>query len=58
MGSYWYNGFVYESNMTEGLNVYRLDDWWVRAKADRVSFLNPQTLIRSQGWPWHRPWHW
>ena len=57
-GSYWYNGFVYESNMTEGLNVYRLDDWWVRAKADRVSFLNPQTLIRSQGWPWHRPWHW
>ena len=56
--SYWYNGFVYESNMTGGLNTYRLDDCQVKAKADRVSFLNPQTLIRSRGWRWHWHWHW
>ena len=35
-GSYWYNGFVYESDITKGLNVYRLEDRRVKAKADRL----------------------
>jgi hypothetical protein len=44
-GSYWYNGFVYESDITKGLNVYRLGDRSVKAKAEKLRFLNPQTLI-------------
>jgi hypothetical protein len=44
-GSYWYNGFVYESDITKGLSVYRLEDRSVKAKAEKLRFLNPQTLI-------------
>jgi hypothetical protein len=61
--SAWYNGFVYESDVTHGLNVFRLDDRRVRAKADRLRFLNPQTVIRDHGWckrwrHWHGHRHW
>ena len=57
-GSYWYNGFVYESDITKGLNVYRLEDRFVKAKADRLQLLNPQTLIREQGWRKKHRWRW
>jgi hypothetical protein len=40
--SYWYNNFIYESNITEGLNVFRLSDRSA-AGAMRLSHLNPQT---------------
>lgn len=40
--SYWYNNFVYESDITRGLNVFRVSD---RALAGsiRLDRLNPQT---------------
>ena len=40
--TYWYNNFMYESNITEGLNVFRLSDR-VTAGAMRLPYLNPQT---------------
>jgi hypothetical protein len=40
--SYWYNGFIYESNITEGLNVFRLSSRKT-ASAIRLKRLNPQT---------------
>jgi LVIVD repeat len=40
--SYWYNGFIYETNIGEGLNVFLLSGK-VRASAMRVGHLNPQT---------------
>ena len=40
--SYWYNNFIYESNITEGLNVFRLSDR-ATAGAMRLPYLNPQT---------------
>ena len=40
--SYWYNGFIYESEITEGLNVFRLSDR-ATAGALRLDYLNPQT---------------
>jgi hypothetical protein len=40
--SYWYNGFIYESEITKGLNVFRLSDR-VTAGAIRLDHLNPQT---------------
>ena len=40
--SYWYNGFIYESSITEGLNVFRVRDR-VLAGAVRLRHLNPQT---------------
>ena len=40
--SYWYNNFIYESNITEGLNVFRLSDRST-AGAMRLPHLNPQT---------------
>ena len=57
-GSYWYNGFVYESDVTKGLNVYRLEKRRVKAKADRLHFLNPQTLIWDHCWRKRQHWHW
>ncbi len=40
--SYWYNNFIYESDITRGLNVFRVSD---RALAGsiRLDRLNPQT---------------
>ena len=46
-GSYWYNGFVYASDITKGLEVFRLEDRSVKAKAEKLDLLNPQTLV------WH-----
>jgi hypothetical protein len=43
-GSYWYNGFIYETNITEGLNIFRLSDRAV-AGARRLPFLNPQSQV-------------
>jgi hypothetical protein len=40
--SYWYNGFIYESNITQGLNVFRLSGRET-AGAIRLPHLNPQT---------------
>ena len=40
--SYWYNNFIYESEITKGLNVFRLSDR-VTAGAIRLPHLNPQT---------------
>ncbi|MQA86787.1 MAG: hypothetical protein GEV03_19690 [Streptosporangiales bacterium] len=40
--SYWYNGFVYESSIAEGLNIFRVSGKAVRG-ALRLRHLNPQT---------------
>jgi LVIVD repeat-containing protein len=40
--SYWYNNFVYESEITKGLNVFRVSDRRL-AGAIRLPHLNPQT---------------
>jgi LVIVD repeat len=40
--SYWYNNFIYESVIQEGLNVFRLSDR-TTAGAIRLPHLNPQT---------------
>jgi hypothetical protein len=40
--SYWYNNFIYEGHINEGLNVFRLSDR-VTAGAIRLPHLNPQT---------------
>ncbi len=44
--SYWYNGFIYESDITRGLNVFRLNDRAVSG-AIRLDRLNPQTQEAS-----------
>jgi hypothetical protein len=40
--SYWYNGLAFESDITRGLNIYKVSDKAV-AGAIRLSHLNPQT---------------
>jgi hypothetical protein len=40
--SYWYNNFIWESSITEGLNVFRFADK-ATAGAIRLPHLNPQT---------------
>jgi hypothetical protein len=40
--SYWYNGWIYESDITRGLIVWKLSDPRV-AGAKRFNHLNPQT---------------
>lgn len=40
--SYWYDGFIYESDITEGLNVFNLSDR-ATAGARKLGHLNPQT---------------
>ena len=40
--SYWYNGFIYESEITKGLNVFRFSGKRTRG-AIRLPHLNPQT---------------
>jgi hypothetical protein len=41
--SYWYNRTIFESSITEGLNVYRLRDPQIRQQSMRLDHLNPQT---------------
>jgi hypothetical protein len=40
--SYWYNNFIYESEISKGLNVFRLSDK-TTAGAMKLGHLNPQT---------------
>ncbi len=40
--SYWYNNFIYETNITEGLNLFRFAGNET-AGARRLGHLNPQT---------------
>jgi hypothetical protein len=44
--SYWYNGLIYESDITRGLIIWRLSDLAV-AGAKRLARLNPQTQEMS-----------
>ena len=46
--SYWYNGFIYESEITRGLNVFRFNGPET-AGAMRLRHLNPQTQEFSIG---------
>ena len=46
--SYWYNNFIYESAITEGLNVFRFSGE-ATAGAIRLHHLNPQTQEFSLG---------
>jgi LVIVD repeat len=47
--SYWYNGFIWESEETKGFNVFELDDPVVDNVAEDFAFLNPQTLMGRIG---------
>jgi len=40
--SYWYNDFIYESSITEGLNVFRYRGHELKG-ARQLDHLNPQT---------------
>jgi hypothetical protein len=44
--SYWYNGEIYESDMTRGLTIWDLNDRAVRG-ARKLGHLNPQTQETS-----------
>ena len=45
--TYWYNNFVYESDITRGLNVFRVSDR-ITSGAIKLDRLNPQTQEFSQ----------
>lgn len=42
--AYWYNNFIYETNITEGLNIFRFSGKQT-AGAMRLDHLNPQTQM-------------
>ena len=42
--SYWYNGYIYESDIYTGLHVFRPTAWAAQTPV-RFPFLNPQTQI-------------
>jgi hypothetical protein len=44
--TYWYNGRIYESDITRGLIIWSLSDK-VRAGAKKLGHLNPQTQETS-----------
>jgi hypothetical protein len=44
--AYWYNGLIYESDMTRGLTIWNLSDRAV-AGAKKFDHLNPQTQETS-----------
>ncbi len=46
--SYWYNNFIYETNITEGLNIFRFSGEQTSG-AMRLSHLNPQTQMFTIG---------
>jgi hypothetical protein len=46
--AYWYNNFVYETNITEGLNIFRFSGNQT-AGALRLDHLNPQTQMFTIG---------
>jgi hypothetical protein len=41
--SYWYNRTIYESSITEGLNIFRYRERNIRRRSLRLDHLNPQT---------------
>jgi hypothetical protein len=41
--SYWYNRAIYESSITEGLNIFRYTERRIRRQSLRLDHLNPQT---------------
>jgi hypothetical protein len=41
--TYWYNRAMYESDITRGVNIYRLTDRQIRRRSMRLDHLNPQT---------------
>ena len=41
--SYWYNRSIYESSITEGINVFRYQERGVRRRSLLLDHLNPQT---------------
>jgi len=43
--TYWYNGFMYESEITKGFHVFELDDEVVE-NAIELPYLNPQTTMQ------------
>jgi hypothetical protein len=44
--TYWYNGLIYESDITRGLIVWNLSDNAV-AGAKKLDHLNPQTQLET-----------
>jgi len=49
--SYWYNDFIYETNITEGLNIFEFTGPKVRGNVN-LRYLNPQTqefTIKAKG---------
>jgi hypothetical protein len=41
--THWYNGYIYESDIIEGLNIWDIDEPWWENTLD-LSHLNPQTM--------------
>jgi hypothetical protein len=41
--SYWYNGFIYESDARRGLYIWKVDAREVRGPELKLDYLNPQT---------------
>jgi hypothetical protein len=55
--SYWYNGVVYESNVTKGLKAY-LPSHKALPRGAWLPILNPQTQLGPhRPWSWHSWWH-
>ena len=61
--TYWYNGFMYESEISKGFHVFELDDAAVD-NAMELPYLNPQTTmqrmpeafdVESEVRTWHEP---
>jgi hypothetical protein len=53
LSSYWYNRRIYESRITEGLNVFRYQERRIRQQSLRLEHLNPQTAEFSLPAPAH-----
>ena len=47
--SYWYNRAIFESSITEGLNVFRYEERAIRRQSVVLPHLNPQTQEFSLG---------
>jgi hypothetical protein len=48
--SYWYNGYVYSSDITRGLEVFRIDSTWARKAAQvRMGGFNAQSQPSYNG---------
>ena len=47
--SYWYNGYIYESDARRGLYIWEVDARELRGKQVKLDYLNPQTQHVSIG---------